>query len=114
MTTSTQTRTPAGVMDQTRALLATVTDPAPSVRYSRDCLAAALDLYDRIESGEADPYEARAEGMAWWDDPQQSALEYLADEAGQLVIALEKRIAEAARDAARTAAANHPIPVGGN
>lgn len=108
MTTSTQARTPAGVMDEARELLATVKDPAPSVRYARDCLAAVVDLHDRIEAGTADPYEVRAEDMAWWEDPQASALEYLAYEVSELTKALGKRIAEAARREAG------PIPVGGN
>lgn len=107
MTAPAVTRTPAGVMDEARALLAMVKDPAPSVRYARDCLAAVVDLHDRIEAGTADPFDALAPDMGWWEDPQQSALEYLAYEVSELATALEKRITEAARREAG------PIPAGG-
>ena len=104
MTATVITRTAAGMAAEAARILAGVdAAPWPDTREARGVIdwargeaADALKVYDRLLSGDMDPYEVSAPDMGlWWD--LEKALEYAADEAMQAAQAAAKRLAEQSR-----------------
>lgn len=57
-------------------------------------LLECLDIHARLVKGSMDPYAVLAPDMAYWDDPEASAIGWAADEALEAAKCLRNRLAE--------------------
>ena len=85
---ATVTRSPAEMVTEADEIVRKAREVAwPESREAQNaighefaCAAETRRVYDALVNEEMDPLHALAPDMGWWDDPQQCAVEYAADQ----------------------------------
>lgn len=98
-------RTHQDMIAEAAAILTAVREARwPDTREAQKAIgwafAAAADwhvIYAAVLNGDIYPYAVGAPDMAWWDDPERQALEYVADQALEAAKAARKRLDEYTR-----------------
>ena len=99
---ATVTRSPAEMVTEADEIVRKAREVAwPESREAQNaighefaCAAETRRVYDALVNEEMDPLHALAPAMGWWDDPQQCAVEYAADQYLEAAKALRNRLAE--------------------
>ena len=91
---ATVTRSPAEMVTEADEIVRKAREAQNAIGHEFACAAETRRVYDALVNEEMDPLHALAPDMGWWDDPQQCAVEYAADQYLEAAKALRNRLAE--------------------